>query len=218
MNRDDLLAKVKSMNWHHRIDLGQGIVTPSAGATNGTLQIIGVPTSLHGSSVIDIGAWDGFYSFEAERRGADRVLATDHFCWGGSGVFTKDGFDLAKEALNSNVEALKVRVEDINPRDVGLFDIDLFLGVLYHAPGPLGYFMRVRSVTKKFAIIETHVDLLDIERPALACYPAGALGGDPTNFFGPNEAAVKGMCMDAGFSRVETVGQSPTRMAFHAFV
>src|SRR5215469_11279321 len=38
-----------------------------------------------GKSVLDIGAWDGWFSFEAERRGAARVLATDHFCWSGPG-------------------------------------------------------------------------------------------------------------------------------------
>ena len=38
-----------------------------------------------GKSVLDIGAWDGWFSFEAERRGASRVLATDHYCWGGPG-------------------------------------------------------------------------------------------------------------------------------------
>jgi tRNA (mo5U34)-methyltransferase len=31
--------------------------------------------------VLDIGAWDGFFSFEAERRGAKRVVALDHYVW-----------------------------------------------------------------------------------------------------------------------------------------
>jgi len=34
-----------------------------------------------GKSVLDIGAYDGFFSFEAERRGARRVVATDQYCW-----------------------------------------------------------------------------------------------------------------------------------------
>ena len=29
--------------------------------------------------MLDIGAWDGFYSFEAEKRGAERILAIDSF-------------------------------------------------------------------------------------------------------------------------------------------
>ena len=46
--------------------------------------------------MLDIGAWDGFFSFEAERRGASRVLATDHFCWSGEGWGTKAGFPVQK--------------------------------------------------------------------------------------------------------------------------
>jgi hypothetical protein len=34
-----------------------------------------------GKTVLDIVAWDCYFSFEAERRGARDVLATDHFCW-----------------------------------------------------------------------------------------------------------------------------------------
>lgn len=36
---------------------------------------------LRGKSVLDIGAWDGYFSFEAERRGAARVVALDHYAW-----------------------------------------------------------------------------------------------------------------------------------------
>lgn len=36
---------------------------------------------LSGKTVLDIGAWDGYFSFEAERRGAARVVALDHYAW-----------------------------------------------------------------------------------------------------------------------------------------
>lgn len=32
-------------------------------------------------SVLDIGAWDGYFSFRAESEGAARVLALDHYVW-----------------------------------------------------------------------------------------------------------------------------------------
>jgi 2-polyprenyl-3-methyl-5-hydroxy-6-metoxy-1,4-benzoquinol methylase len=37
-----------------------------------------IPADLRGKRVLDIGAWDGWYSFEMERRGAE-VMAID--CW-----------------------------------------------------------------------------------------------------------------------------------------
>ena len=40
-------------------------------------------------------------------------------------------------------------------------------------------------------------------RPAAAFYPARELNGDPTNWWGPNPAAVQGMLKVAGFSRVD---------------
>jgi len=42
------------------------------------------------------------------------------------------------------------------------------------------------SVTGDLLILETHVDLLDHRRAAMAFYPGGELGGDVTNWWGPN--------------------------------
>jgi tRNA (mo5U34)-methyltransferase len=145
-------------------------------------------------------------------------MAVDHYVWSGTGILDKGGFDLAKRALGSNVEERTLRVEELPSAGLGQFDVVLFLGVLYHATDPLGYLKIVHSLTRGFAIIETVVDMLDVARPALAYYPGSTLNGDATNFFGPNEAAVYGMCQDVGFSRVETVQAEryAGRMTFHA--
>jgi hypothetical protein len=79
--------------------------------------------------------------------------------------------------------------------------------VLYHAPDPLGYLKRVRSVTKGYAIIETLADFLDVDRPALAYFPGESLNNDGSNHFAPNMAALVGMLRDAGFSRVDEVSR-----------
>ena len=70
--------------WFHSIDLGMGIVTPgikSQQQHERELAALRLP-ALPGKTVLDIGAWDGFYSFAAERLGAARVVALDHFVWG----------------------------------------------------------------------------------------------------------------------------------------
>jgi tRNA (mo5U34)-methyltransferase len=64
--------------WYHAIELGDGLVTP--GIRGWTMESLQVP-DLTGKSVLDIGAWDGYFSFEAERRGASRVVALDHYVW-----------------------------------------------------------------------------------------------------------------------------------------
>jgi tRNA (mo5U34)-methyltransferase len=210
----DLRARVDALRWYHRIDLGHGIVTPGADNTAFRLPRIGLPASLAGQSVLDIGAWDGFFSFEAERRGASRVVAADYYSWHGVGWGTGDGkagFRLAKEALASKVEDVDVDVMQLSPERIGTFDVVLFLGVLYHVPDPLGALERVASVTKGMLILETVVDLVGISRPAMAFYPGTELNADPTNWFGPNHAAVAGMLRAVGFSRVDVL--TPPRAA-----
>jgi tRNA (mo5U34)-methyltransferase len=68
--------------WWHSIDLGEGVVTPGVKPTdaNAELEALQLP-DLRGKTVLDIGSWDGFYSFAAERLGAERVVALDHFVW-----------------------------------------------------------------------------------------------------------------------------------------
>jgi tRNA (mo5U34)-methyltransferase len=201
MEHEELSRRIQEIRWHHSIDLGNGLVTPGNVDNMTKLARLGFPERFDGLSVLDIGAWDGFYSFEAERRGADRVLATDHFCWNGPGPGTKQGFDLAHQALGSRVEQLEIDPLDLDREQIGEFDVVLFLGVLYHLKYPMEVLERVAAVTRKggLAIIETHVDMLHLLRPAMAFYPGRELGNDPTNWIGPNPAAVIGMATAAGF-------------------
>jgi tRNA (mo5U34)-methyltransferase len=217
-NNENLKTLVNSRPWFHRIDCGNGIITPGIDDSPNKLKALGMPEDLSGKTVLDIGAWDGFFSFEAESRGAI-VTANDSFCWNGTDMRSKEGFDIAKTARRSKVKELNCPVENLSDAELEPFDIVLFLGVLYHAPDPLGYLKIVRSLTKGFAIIETHVDLLNVPVPACAYYPGDMLSRDPTNFFGPNELAVHGMCADAGFSKVLTLAETfmKNRRIFHAF-
>jgi len=225
---DELRRRVTEIQWFHVIDLGNGIVTPGVEKTTARkLETLGMPEDLTGKSVLDIGAWDGFFSFEAERRGARQVLAVDHFCWGGAGWGTKAGFDLAREALGSRVEDREIDVLDISPDNTGVFDVVLFLGVLYHMRHPLLALEKVSAVTGGMLILETHIDLKRLNRPAMAFYPGDELLGDPTNWCGPNEACVISMLKDVGFKRVQLYSQTnqpaflhevgSNRAVFHAW-
>jgi tRNA (mo5U34)-methyltransferase len=85
-DRAGIEAAVASVGhrWWHSIDLGDGIVTPGtkpAETMRAEIAALGLPDDLSGKTVLDIGAWDGAFSFECERRGADRVVALDHFVW-----------------------------------------------------------------------------------------------------------------------------------------
>lgn len=211
MDRDPLRDQVARISWWHTIDLGNGIVTPGHDNSPEKLKAIGLPETLQGLSVLDIGAADGFFSFEAERRGASRVLATDIWSGEDCGVKAKHGFDLARNALRSNVESMSIDVMDMTPDKVGVFDLVIFLGVLYHMRHPLLTLERVFSVTKNQLILETQIDMLDCDRPSMAFYPGAELNNDPSNWWGPNPAAVEAMLKTVGFREVRVMAQHTGR-------
>jgi tRNA (mo5U34)-methyltransferase len=208
MEDREVREHVEKIKWFHSIDLGHGIVTPGCDRSAAKLKRIHLPGDLTGRTVLDIGAWDGFFSFEAERRGAQRVVAADYFCWSGEGWGTKEGFDLSRRVLDSRVEDCEIDVFDLSPERVGLFDVVLFLGVLYHLKYPQAALERVASVTTDLLILETHVDHLDTRSPVVAFYPDDELDEDPTNWCGPNPSALEWMLRDVGFTDVKPVFQS----------
>src|SRR4051794_5646669 len=202
----DIRAEAARVNWFHSIELEPGFVTPGRADTSAQLARLHLP-DLTGKTVLDVGAWDGFFSFEAERRGAARVVALDTFSWQPRGEGAgKAGFELARRALRSKVVDVELDVLDITPESAGgTYDVVLFLGVLYHLRHPFLAIERLRAVTGELLVLETHVDLIGTRRPAAAFYPGTELEDDWTNWWGPNPAAVIGMLEQAGFSDVQRV-------------
>ncbi len=179
-----LQAEVDSFAWYHTIDLGHGVVTKGHSVMAEMLTDAHLP-DLRGRSVLDIGAWDGYYSFLAERRGASRVVALDHYAWGvdidarsqywndclargelpdqsrdTSDFWRPDlpgrrGFDLAHRVFGSRVEPVVADFTSMDLSTLGSFDVVFYLGVLYHMKEPLTCVERVRAVTKEVAVIET---------------------------------------------------------------
>jgi len=236
MDADTLRTRVAALDWYHSIDLGRGIVTPGM-SKNVVLSGSEFP-DVAGKSVLDVGAWDGFYSFLAEQRGAARVVAFDEYAWcldfharqrywdesdraGLIPDYRKDEdfydrdqlpgrrpFELAKEALDSKVEPLVGDLLRVDPGELGVFDVVLYLGVLYHMPEPLTALQRLRAVTADggTAVIETEaVAIPDHEDEALGMFWAGKeLNEDFGNWWALSEPALHGLCRAAGFRTVET--------------
>ncbi len=241
---------VKSLPyWWHSINLGHGILTNGIKTPNHLaeeLRALRLP-DLTGKTVLDIGAWDGFYSFTAEQLGAKRVMALDYDAWRiGIGckpdyekeckdqgtvphplkdhvrnliwltrpgeLLGKRNFDAARLALNSKVESLYADFMTVDLGELGMFDVALLLGVLYHIQNPLECLKRVAAVTREVAIIETEaVAIPGFEHHGLCeFFPSDELNADPSNWWAPNQKALVGMCCAAGFRRVEMIVGPPT--------
>ena len=238
----DLKKAVASVPfWWHSIDLG-ALTTP--GGKNAELlrkewETMRVP-DIEGKTILDIGAWDGYFSFMAETHGAKAVTALDHYVWSidrrGWGEYSaacikngsapdpvettpywdaanlpgKKGFDLARTILKSRVRSIVADYMTVDPAYIGTFDIVFYLGVLYHMPNPLAALEKVAALTNTLAIIETHAtEVYGHGQPLAEFYPTSELNGDPSNWWGPNIAALVGLCKAAGFRRVEVIKGPP---------
>lgn len=194
------------INWFHSIDLGNGEAVEgqkSFQLLRAEAEIV-FKKGVKSRTVLDIGAWDGFFSFEAERRGASRVLATDWYVWRGlNGWASKAGFDYARQALGSNVQSEEVDVFDLDPDKLGQFDTVLFLGVLYHLKDPFGGLEKAAAMTMETLVVETHIDLSNLELPAMRFYLGRELNDDRTNFWGPNIPCLRNMLQEVGFKDIE---------------
>jgi tRNA (mo5U34)-methyltransferase len=106
----DLAEKIKAIPyWYHRIELPGGVVTPGWSPIDPARYCI--PEDLTGKRVLDIGAWDGYWTWEALRRGAKEVVAIDDFSDDlGAGDKLKrnkwETFDLCREAFGFTIESI----------------------------------------------------------------------------------------------------------------
>lgn len=201
-DRAELRREVESTRWWHTIDLGDGIVTPGEGGSAALLERMHMPEDLSGKTVLDIGTFDGFFAFEAERRGAARVLAIDHR--------EPPGFRIAHRALGSGVEFREMDVMDLSRDEIGTFDVVFFLGVVYHLRDPVGALTRVRDVTGELMILETEGALAWIAEPAVRFVGShAALTDGALNWWYPNMEALLAMIHAAGFRDAERVYGPP---------
>jgi tRNA (mo5U34)-methyltransferase len=83
MTPEQVRAGVAAIEWFHTIDLGGGITTPGRDDSRRKLRDIRMPEDLRGKSVLDIGAYDGFFSFEAKRPGGQACARYRQLGWTG---------------------------------------------------------------------------------------------------------------------------------------
>lgn len=206
---------MNAIKWWHKIQLPDGTITPGvcghtvADATGR----FGIPEDLHGKTVLDVGAWDGMFSFEAERRGAT-VTAMDapEGRWGGTA-----GFEFARAQLGSKVVFRHGNVYDLDPAVHGRFDYVFFFGVLYHLTDPVGALRRVLSVAKECCLIETaislHPDALD--RPIWEF--RHGYDNDPTNYWYPTVNGLAAVLRMLGYAEANVLWAQEGRMTVRAF-
>jgi len=194
------LEELARLGWYHSMELPDGSVIPgfqSLDVLRNRLAQFPVPADLRGKRALDIGAWDGWFTFELERRGA-QVTAVDSTSF--------ERFRVARDLLQSHAEYCIDDVCRLSPAKIGFFDIVMFLGVLYHLKHPVLALEKVCELSTDLVCVESFVtdDGSDLAaRPVMEFYETTELCGQFDNWVGPNTACLLAMCRSAGFARVQ---------------
>ncbi|HXJ62746.1 MAG TPA: methyltransferase domain-containing protein [Actinomycetota bacterium] len=209
-----LRERLDALGWWHSFELPdgtriEGVVSVDHLRTR--LAQFPIPDDLRGKRVLDIGAWDGWYSFELERRGAE-VVAID--------VWDNPRFHEMRARLGSHVDYRMLDVYDLDPAEIGRFDVVLFLGVLYHLKHPLLALERVCAVTTDLAAVDSFVWKARRGRPSritrravMEFFESDEFGGQTDNWVAPTIPCLMAFCRTAGFARVELRNVLPTSAA-----
>jgi tRNA (mo5U34)-methyltransferase len=234
MNEADALReKVAALPfWYHRIELPYGIVTPGWAPIDPSAYRI--PDTLEGKRVLDIGAWDGYWTFEALKRGAGEVVAIDDFSDHLGRLDKRDRkawetFDLCRDAFGYSEDVCK-RIEtsiyDIAERDLGMFDIVFFFGTIYHLRHPLLALDKISAICKGSLYVESAI--LDDFSPyrgglghgypgqqmVMEFYPGKEYGNNETNWWVPTLVCLMSMVIASGFRGVDGWKfQNPSELA-----
>jgi tRNA (mo5U34)-methyltransferase len=180
--------------WHQRWEVFQGVFTPGPHSINTLLDNLGLPYDLTGKSVLDVGAYNGCVALECERRGAAEVVALD--CQSPETT----GFDSLRQILGSKAKFVRGSAYQLDPDELGQFDVVIFSGVLYHLRYPMLAIDNLRRISKGCVYVETYLSTGDLSSPPLwEFYKLDELQGDFTNWFGPTPKAVIEAFDSAGF-------------------
>ncbi len=222
LNLRERAEELKLIPWHHSIQLFPDLLT-NGGKSLNILQmekaVILDIINLNDRSVIDIGAWNGYFSFAAKRAGAARVIATDSFSWRHPIFRGRETFDLARECLGFEIEALEIDPTEM-PGDLNPADVVLFLGVFYHLFDPIMIMQKIAPLARDVLVIETLQDLLEHEKPGMMFYPEAEREKGSTRWWGPNPACVCALLTTVGFQKIfyqDYPTGTRTRGIYHGF-
>ena len=218
--------------FHHAVALPFGLTAPVPTDERGPTDRLGEVTdqvwpallvefggSLDGLRVLDLASNAGGFSIEAAKSGAAYVLGVDiveHY--------VEQATFLARALGLDGVEFRHMRVQDLDPGEVGQFDVVLCLGLLYHLDDPVGVMRRVSSLTRRALVVDTNLIppaeakrgaplwLMRVRRPYDDGKAAtvGRWVGDNVIEFAPSNKAVVRLLHAIGFPdvrRMEPVGR-----------
>ena len=192
----ELQRKVDELLWYHTIDVAPGVNTKGMFDNRHSLSMIPFP-DVEGKRCLDIGTWDGLYAYEMERRGAAEVVALDvpdlsdvdyppearndpSFDVHQTAEQPRPaGFELLHDLFDSKVQWKAGNIYDVNPEELGTFDVVVIGSLLVHLRDPVRALDAVRTVTKGELLVADYVDTaIAIRTRKRAMFELRGLGRD----------------------------------------
>ncbi|MDX6704925.1 MAG: tRNA (mo5U34)-methyltransferase [Solirubrobacteraceae bacterium] len=202
--------------WFHTFALAPGIYTPGIARDHGyRLGVLG-DDRFAGRSVLDVGAFDGFYSFLAERRGARRVVAVDneqYVKWVrarfGITVSGGAGFRAIAKLTGSHVEYRRMDALDVGELDER-FDVALCFGILHRVSDPVRLLQTLVDVLRPGGeiVLETYGSSLGADTPAIEVRePGDVYARDTFTYWGFPAEGLRRLGRIVGLNDVEIVDE-----------
>jgi tRNA (mo5U34)-methyltransferase len=204
--------------WFHTFALNraEGIYTSGA-ARDHRYRVSALPADFGGLSVLDVGTFDGFYAFLAERRGAGRVVAVDneqYRLWvvarWGIELEGGEGFRAIHGLVGSSVEYRRLDAFELDRLDEQ-FDFVFCFGILHRVEDPLGLLrvLRERTAPAGTVLVETYgIRPEDRDGKEIrASKPGEVYACDDYVYWGFGQTGIARLARDAGFERTEALDE-----------
>ena len=200
--------------WFHTFSLDGGDLYTPGVARDHRYRVRFLPVDFTGRSVLDVGTFDGFYAFLAEKRGASRVVAVDneqYRDWArarwGIELEGGEGFHAIGELLDSQVEYRRLDALDLDALGER-FDFVFCCGILHRVEDPLGLLRVLRGRLAEGAelLLETHgVSKRALDHEAeIHVYEAGEVyARDDYVYWGFTGPSLDRIARHAGFAGAE---------------
>lgn len=216
-DREELVREAMARGWYHVMELAPGKTTRGMVDLRPVAPKV-LPKTLSGARALDVASFDGFWSFEMERRGG-HVVSVDIGSYDDSdfpppqrdrlvaervGTTPRDGFEIARRLLDSRAERHDLSVYDLDVDKIGgPVDYAVVGALLLHLRDPVGALERVHSVLApggRILIVEVFRLVASLLHPREPAATLEALTTD-FNWWVGNIACLRAFLELAGFER-----------------
>ncbi len=228
------LERVRSREWFYEFELPDGTRTrstlPEGVEKIHTTRLAMMERALDASvgkdcsalSAVDLACHQGWFALHLARRGFKSIVAVD-----ARAEHLADAQLMADVLGVRTVKPVQLDIEEARAEQIGVHDVTLMLGLLYHLENPVRALRLARAVTRRVLLIESQVvphlsGVVDwgswrFQRPMVGNF--GII--DETDETHAPEAAIRGICLApsipalawllerVGFARVERLLPPP---------